>query len=270
MWKVEVPKLALKQRFLMHSLFSVTALHMASAQLENQISYVDIAIQHHNIAIREYSSNLNGINRENSAALFTCATLIVVSALNIAVTRPHKELKGPVDDILSIFMLLRGVQVVLAEMWPCVEESEIAPIFKGRDVDNTTELSDDIDSALRGLEDRSQSTADADGNSATYSLTIRGLKECFKRVSSKGSDNGMALSWPIIVGPAYIALLASRQPMALLILAHYAIILDGIKDIWWAGGWGKQLVEDIDRMVDDDWKTLIAWPMAKVGAINST
>lgn len=63
-------------------------------------------------------------------------------------------------------------------------------------------------------------------------VTIQGLKECFKRISSKDRDNGMVLNWPISVDQGYIKLLGSRQPMALVILAYYAVILEDIRDSW--------------------------------------
>jgi hypothetical protein len=270
MWKFEVPRMAFKQRFLMHSLLSIAALHMASAKIGNQTSYVDKAIRHHNIALKEYSSSLDRINQENSAALFTCAALIVVFALSLAVTQPHDEVIGSVEEISSIFMLLRGVPVILEAMWPAIEESEIAPMFSGREVNNATPLSDDINGAIRQLENRNRFMWDADCNRETYSLAIQALKECFKRASSKEGDDGMVLSWPIMVGPDYIALLASRRPLALVILAHYAVILHGMRDTWWVRAWGQQLVQDVHRMVDDEWKTLTAWPMKMVRAVKFT
>lgn len=121
-------------------------------------------------------------------------------------------------------MLLRGVPVILQKMWPEVGESEIAPMFSGREASNETLLSDDINGALQQLEDRNKFMSDVDCNKEAYSHSIKALKECFKRLSSEKGDDGMVLSWPIMVGPAYIAFLASQRPMALVILAHYAVI----------------------------------------------
>ena len=54
MWQVAMPKLAQQHRFLMHSIFSVTALHLASSHPPHQSSYIDRAIRHHNIALQQY------------------------------------------------------------------------------------------------------------------------------------------------------------------------------------------------------------------------
>jgi hypothetical protein len=263
MWQIEIPKLALKQKFLMHSLVSVTALHIASLHPENQPSYIDTAIRHHNIALREYSHKLHGgMTRENSPSMFACATLIVIFALNLAVSKPHKEATGPIEEMLGIFKLLRDVPIVLGEMWDWVRESEIAPMFAGRELDNTIILPDDVANAIKLLEEQNELSSSRSERDI-YTLAIQGVKDCFKLTSSNDRDNGMVLSWPISVSQEYIALLGSRQQMALVILAHYAVILNEIKDTWWAMGWGSKLIQEVHQVLDCEWKVLIAWPMDK-------
>ncbi len=250
----------------MHSLLSVTALHIASTNPDNQSLYIDAAIRHHNIALKEYSSNLDSITPKNSPAIFACASLIVIFVFNLAILQQHKELRRPVEEMLSIFMLLRGVPVILKEMRPWVEESKIAPMFKGRDIDPTIVLPDSITRVIQQLEERNNLLSQSACDRETYAHAIQILEETFKRIASKDSDNGMVLSWPVGLEPAYITLLGERQPMALVILAYYAVILNEIEDSWWVRGWGRHLILDISQMVDEDWRTLIAWPMEKIGA----
>ncbi|KFZ19963.1 hypothetical protein V502_03422 [Pseudogymnoascus sp. VKM F-4520 (FW-2644)] len=264
MWQIQVPRMALKKKYLMHSLFSVTALHMARSHPENQSSYIDRAIRHHNIALQEFSLNLQSITQENITSLFTCATLTVIFALSLAISRPHEEPTGPIEELLDIFMLLRGVPLFLGEMWDWVRESEIAPLFAGRESDDSIVLSDDVIDAIKLLKDRNQLMSRSDSERHTYTLAIQGLEECFKLISSKDRDNGMVLSWPISVSQEYIAFLRSRQQMALVILAHYAVILDEIRDAWWAMGWGSKLIQELHQVVEDDWKSLLVWPMDKI------
>lgn len=264
MWQIQVPKMALKQKYLMHSLFSVTALHMGHSYPENQSLYIDRAIRYHNIALQEFSVELQGITPENSASIFTCATLTVVFALSLALLRPHKEPTSLIEELSGIFLLLRGVPLVIGEMWHVLRESEIAPLFAGRELDDSIVLPDDVINAIRLLEDRNQLVSRLDSERDTYSLAIQGLKECFKRISSKDRDKGMVLSWPISVSQEYIAFLRSRQPMALVILAHYGVILDEIRDAWWAMGWGSRLIQELNQVVEGEWKSLLVWPMDKI------
>ncbi|CZR52466.1 uncharacterized protein PAC_02343 [Phialocephala subalpina] len=272
MWRIQIPKMALKQRFMMHSLFSVTALHIAcSAPLESQSSYIDRAIRHHNIALRHLSAELHNITRENGASLFICATLIVVFSLNLAFSRPHQEPTGTVEEILGIFRLLRGVRLVLAGMWEWARESEIAPMFVDRDIDHTISLPGDVTAALCLLEERNRHLSKPASDTEAYNMAIQGLKDSFKVISSSNDpgtrlnrDDGMVLGWPITCNQEYIALLGSRQPLALVILAHYAVILHEMRDSWWVREWGSQLIHDVHQIVGDYWQDLMDWPIHRV------
>ena len=52
--------------------------------------------------------------------------------------------------------------------------------------------------------------------------------------------------------------------MALVILAHYAVLLHDVRSQWWAAGRGKQLVKSIQRELSDQWKSAVQWPMDAV------
>jgi hypothetical protein len=264
MWQIQVPKLALKHKYLMHSLFSVAALHIAHCNPESQSLYIDKAIRYHNLALQVFSSELQSITRENSAPLFTCAALTVIFAFSLAMLRPHEEPARPIEELLDIFALLRGVPLSMGNMWDGVEESEIAPLFADRDKGDSIVLSDDITNAIKLLEDRNQLTAKSDAERHTYVLAIQGLKKCFMFASSKERDDGMVFHWPISVSQEYIAFLRSRQQMALVILAYFAVVLDEIRDTWWVTGWGSKLIQELYKAVDDEWKGLLVWPMDKI------
>lgn len=263
MWQVAMPKLAQQHRFLMHSIFSVTALHLASSHPPHQSSYIDRAIRHHNIALQQYRYALDNMTQRNSAALLACSTLIVIFALNLAVLRPRKEASGSIEEIIGIFSLLRGVPFLLAEMWCWIQDSEIAPLFAGREPTDEVVLPDDVARALELLEERNRVCSTDVSERDTYARAIADLERCFKLLWSKDPDHGMVLSWPIFVGREYIALLAARQQMALVILAHYAVGLDKIRDTWWAKEWGNKLIQEVYLEVKGDWKSVIKWLVDK-------
>lgn len=264
MWQIQVPKLALKHKYLMHSLLSITALHMALTNPGSQSLYIDRAIRYYNISLPEFTLKLRHITQENSTALFTCAALTTIFAFSLPMLRPHEEPTSPIDELSGIFMLLRGVPLVIGDMWPWVKDSEIGPLFAGRELDDSIVLSDDVTEALKRLEDRNQLMSRSDSEKHTYTIAIQGLKEAFMVIASKDRDNGMVFKWPMSVDQDYIPSLRSRQQMALVILAHYAVILDGIRDTWWVMGWGSKLIQELNQVVDDEWKSLMVWPVDKI------
>lgn len=265
MWQIQVPKLALKHRYLKHSLFSITALHMALSHPENQSVYIDRAIRYYNICLPEFALTLQHITQENCTSLFICAALTIVFAFNLPILRPHEEPTSPIEEMSGIFTLLRGIPFVMGGMCKWLRESEIAPLFIGRSVDKSIVLSDDIIDALKRLEVWNQLTSKLESEKDTYTRAIKGLKEGFMVIASKDGENGMVLGWPIQVGQEFIAFLRSRQPMALVLLAYFAVLLDEIRDTWWVMGWGRKLIQELNQaVVDDEWKSLMVWPMNKI------
>lgn len=154
---------------------------------------------------------------------------------------------------------------MMGGMCKWLRESEIAPLFIGRSVDKSIVLSDDIIDALKRLEVWNQLTSKSESEKDTYTRAIKGLKEGFMVIASKDGENGMVLGWPIQVGQEFVAFLRSRQPMALVLLAYFAVLLDEIRDTWWVMGWGRKLIQELNQaVVDDEWKSLMVWPMDKI------
>lgn len=269
MWRIQIPKMAMKQKFLMHSLFSVASLHIASSHPENASSYTHRAIRHNNIALREYSSKLHSITPENSPSLFACSTLLIIIALSLPASSPHQESRGAIEEIAGIFVLTRGVRLVLAEMGDWARESEITPLFVGRELDDNIILPKDVADAVELLEECNQQSADPGSDKEAYALAIQGLKACFMHLRSKERDNGIVLSWPVNVSQDYTKLLSLRRPMALVILAYFAVILEEVRESWWATGWGTELIHEVSQVLCVEWKGLIAWPLDKISAGNS-
>ncbi|PVH67424.1 hypothetical protein DL98DRAFT_643369 [Cadophora sp. DSE1049] len=134
-------------------------------------------------------------------------------------------------------------------MWDWVRESEIAPLFVGRELDDNIILPKDVADAVELLEEYNQQSADTGSDKEAYTLAIQGLKASFMHLQSKERDNGIVLSWPIDVSQEYTRLLSLRRPMALVILAYFAVTLEEVRESWWAGGWGIQLIQEVSQVL---------------------
>lgn len=264
MWQIQIPKMAMKQKFLMHILFSVTSLHIASSRPEDASSYTDRAIRHNNIALREYRSKLHSITPENSPSIFACSTLLIIAALRLSASGPRQQPVGAIEEIAGIFVLTQGVRLVLSEMRKWIGQSEIAPLFNGRELDDNITLPKNVADALGLLENCNQQSVDPGSDKATYALAIQGLKACFTHLLSKERDNGIVLSWAVDVNQDYIRLLGLRRPMALVILAYFAVTLEEVRETWWADGWGSRLIQEVSQALGVEWNDLMAWPLDKI------
>ncbi|CAG8907506.1 unnamed protein product [Penicillium salamii] len=67
----------------------------------------------------------------------------------------------------------------------------------------------------------------------------------------------------------FLDLLDARQPFALVVLAHYAVVLHHLRDSWWMGDWGMRILSRIGDSVPPEWKALIGWPVDATGCFIS-
>jgi len=93
------------------------------------------------------------------------------------------------------------------------------------------------------------------------------------------ADNGIepqaaTLSWPIVIPDAYIEMVRQRNPQALVLLAHYCLLLKRVDDRWWIEGKAEELLGKIARVLvaseeGAEWERWIEWPVREVGVVRS-
>jgi hypothetical protein len=145
-----------------------------------------------------------------------------------------------------------------------MEAGELSSLFKSQDPDHRTQMPPEVMASFRSLQQLNKSSYVEPCNRQTYESAIERLQECYISVFLNQVDKIFALSWPILVEPSYMLLLRAREPMALAILAHYAVVLDVVKERWWSMGWGEQLLFDISQSVSADWQPVLSWPLKAV------
>lgn len=55
--------------------------------------------------------------------------------------------------------------------------------------------------------------------------------------------------------------------MALVIVAHYCILLNRLKEHWWIEGWSTKVMGAIWRELDENWRPSIQWAMDEIGGL---
>lgn len=81
-----------------------------------------------------------------------------------------------------------------------------------------------------------------------------------QRTASRTASIGLVNAWPILVSAGFTDLLLKRVPEALVILAHYAVLLHTHRGVWVVADSGRLLVEFITEYLGMYWKHWLAWP----------
>lgn len=74
--------------------------------------------------------------------------------------------------------------------------------------------------------------------------------------------------WPVTIPVGYIELLAQRRPEALVVLAHWAVLLIHHRELWFVGNSGVFIIESVSKHLGRYWEPWLEWPRSQLLALN--
>ncbi|KKA24020.1 C6 transcription factor [Rasamsonia emersonii CBS 393.64] len=263
-----VPKIALTHPFLMHGLLALSALHLIHLNKgsERCKDYVELATSHQTLALALFRKELNNINPSNCQALFAFSSIATVLAFGFAQSTGVQSLP-PIDEMLQIFNLCRGIHGILETAREWIKNSWVSDLLAfGRSAEPGSippDVRDKIAAVSKLNADLGRTGFSVD-EQAVCEDAISELTVSFEKIYS-GIDAVTVFRWPIFLKPLYISLLRDRRPMAIVILAHYCILLHMLDNRWWLKGWTRQLLHSIYSLLDSSWREAIQWPIEAIG-----
>ena len=266
MWQVAVPKEAFKQPFLLHSLLALSALHKISRkEAADQSAYLDAAIKHHNLSLSKSNSALVNFNKENLNAMFVFSATIVILALALPIYSTKQGLSDPPAELAQIIILLRGSVTIIMSDPNSVKSSDLAPLLRSGSFASTADLPEDTKYQFDLVKLKIMSGGYEEGVQSVYVRAVESLVQCFRNSIPVAEDTSVVLCWLALIPQDLTTLIVKKEPMAYVLLAHYAVLLHALRNIWWCKSWGVELFRFIRSKLDEDWQELIMWPQHKIG-----
>ena len=264
LWRNEVTKEALPYDFLLHAIVSLSAAHMAQLNPERRSHHAQVGLHHQEVAFRRSIPVLRQITLENCRALFAFASIMAVATFTLAGSLAP-EIISPIDNILTLFSLIRGVNTVLHSSFAWIRNGSLKPLLQEDRIywrQWIGSLSGSLHLPFQQLRQLIEDEAGQHGK--IFMDTADKLETLFCAYNMIANDRTMVFIWYAIVHDNYVEQVRRRHPVALVILAHYAVLLHGVKGQWWAADRGKRLVESIYSEVDEPYWQALSWPLEAV------
>jgi hypothetical protein len=266
-WQCVVPKQALRHLYLMHCVLGLSALHLIHTSPQDSEVYRRAAIRHQDIAVATFRPLLVNITAENCDALWASSALTVMfgaAQYQVLPETPGVAKLSPLDGILEVCELVRGVYVVSQAAGEWITDGPLKPVlgdpWEGR---GAPELASDIVDALQAVE-ACIIASSTESTSLVYLSSLQVLQQTFAVMVSTDQPT-LVLVWLVLFERQFVVMLRERDPIALVMLAHYGVVLHGARHYWWGGSWGFSIVENVYQVLNSEWRPLIAWPAQKVG-----
>lgn len=267
LWRITVPQEGFHHDFLMRGILAIAAHHLSHLRPDRAADYQNIAHSHQDVALSTFQTAITNMNETNCHAFFALSSLIVVYAFasprkpgTLALTDDSQDSPGKA----SWLPMIRGVNSILQQVWPWVESGPLRGLLQPG-VINTLDIRLPKPAAhqLKELAGLCETAEGGEEAVAAYRDAVRALQKCYAKIFTRASvecEVGTAFTWPVEVPDKFIQLLNARAPEALVILAHYCVVLHHLDDYWWMTGWAAHVMGNIYSELNESWREWIQWP----------
>jgi hypothetical protein len=273
-WQQVIPQIAFNHHFLLHGILAFSALHLARSQPERKTLLYTEASVHHNIGLRMFRTAMSNITPQNCDACFAFSSIIAAYAW--ASSNQTGDLFFSDTSVsenksnVEWASLLRGVHTLLKVAGEWMASSSMNLMLQPRHIDPELARAADPEGsakliALSELWDSSSGKFNAD-DVEVLNETLNLLHEACGLVASSDFDHQIDMilvvyGWPIQVPEAFFAMVKEQKPEALVVLAHYSLLLNKVDKFWYMQGMSRRLLQTIHSKLGKDWESWITWPL---------
>ncbi|EPS30942.1 hypothetical protein PDE_05896 [Penicillium oxalicum 114-2] len=262
-WRNAVTEEALSHPFLMHSILALSALHLSRTGPEapRRAAYLNRAVTHQNQALALFRELLSDIRESNAKAMFAFAGVVVVYTFGFPQSPDAQDPCTCIEDLYQILVLVRGVQQVIRSPAEYLSHTNFAPIIQIEELN--TELPDDASATINDLHEANEvcGARDQAHETEVYTVVIDNVAEMLRWVYGGMTSNVMVGRWAVKLPSRFLELMREREPMALVLLAHFGVLLQYSKHRWCFEDWCGRLAKAVWALLDEGWRPLVHWAM---------
>ena len=266
MWMTTAPNLAFEFPFLLNTILSIAALHLAKIQPERQ-DMANIHRNYFNAAISQHRRAVRDMSTQNVEAVCISTVLIALPAFTLL---QNTEV-GTYSPPLQLFYLLAGNIPLFRKALPlCGKNSKIRHIITAKP-NMATFIEEARKEVYRQPFDhfigwRAPGEEIDQESQAAYNFTLSFIG-CILANIEKGEDSfvirRIIYSFPTLAPPMFVTRLKERNHRALTILAYYFSLAKAVDNVWWMRGIAEREVLGIQSLLPEHWQWAMTWPLQK-------
>lgn len=214
---------------------------------------------HMDVAISELRRQIERPDPAVATAVFALSGVLVIHSLGMAQIHPPSD---PIGDLCHWFRLVKGTQACVADNWIRLLSSELAPIITS--IDRKKDPGHGVAEVLQVKDLIRQEVPEENPLQEVYLQAVDELHVVFINVhhyirQQEVSAVNHTLSWIATVRPAFLELLYNRDQLALVVLAHFAVLFRLQENSWWMRGWARRTLDAVQTRLEPRYREWTAW-----------
>ena len=268
----------------MHSILAVSALHLAYQNPEQAANYHALASAHNTRALSLAQAEMLNPTAENADALFAFALTTVYYAFAASApdspptsaNDPGSDNHRPLGGAIQCINLLRGIRSVLPSVKEFVENGPlasllnmhpVAPLPRQFSAPDTEEYWSRLlvfasTTAKPGSDDLEDLEIFA---AAASSLRASSLK--LESLAEGDLNTPPMWYWAVRLSSTFVERLGELDPVPLVLVAHWCVLLPQIRHYWWIQGWVDRTMREIHAVLPEEFHGWLDWPEDRIRGI---
>ncbi|KAE8151613.1 hypothetical protein BDV25DRAFT_128597 [Aspergillus avenaceus] len=260
-WQVVIPQTAMHHPSLMHGILALSALHLASnSKGTTKKRYLETAVSHQSRALTGLTKTGNKSNDSTSnVPLLSLSALMTIFSFGLPITVDSSNERSSLDEILRVFKSFKASSSDTDTATAQANDREMQAIIGSGNT--PPQMPDTHRLAIMSLSRLNARLARQDPRHEkdVFDVVIENLGNSFNDLARGGEFLRSAFQWVVQMPPRFEKLLEERQKFALVILAHFTVIIHYLRKYWWMSEWGSQLIHEISQLLGPEWLPSINW-----------
>ena len=275
--------MARQHPFLMHALLALSALHLAHDVPSKRQQYLLVSRSHQDIAMPLFRHAIEKITSSSCHAIMAFAHFLVIYSLgaddgdeSLLLADPSSP--HPQSMCYWLYFIRNGCMVV-CDYWDLVEKGPLGPLIEAWDAaipsaDESNIVETTVTNRLLSLVPSTKSGGDNEPWSSDISKVY--FDAAVQLGQAFGATQALSLNdfttwdavrfWPMEISGEYLELLSCGHPAALILLAHYCLLLQRLEPHWYFGERVTRLLASIMQKLGPRWHDSVQASIDDVGS----
>ncbi|KAI1213198.1 uncharacterized protein F4807DRAFT_313607 [Annulohypoxylon truncatum] len=270
-WRVNVPRIGFSYQYVLNSVLSLAALHLAKCKPQRKDVLIERAMIHQNASSSLALPVLNDLNAENSVPILFFS--MITTFIAFASPKESSDLlvtsNGAMPQWLHLFRGMRRVVELNGEAMSSmfslgfifdsgkqmkkIWTNMIPPEHEGlKELETTVRFyvkdGQKLDDLIHAIDELKRAFAFCHSGNIMDDQRVRGV-----------------FMWLFGIRDGFTQLTKGHDNEALSVLAFFCVLLKRLDYIWWIEGWGSHLIGRIYSVLDEGYRLWIQWPIEEIG-----
>lgn len=269
-WRIDIPILAQQFPFLMRGILAVTSLHLSKSTIDPALryQYVHLAAYHQDLALPEYRAALVDVTEKNVTAILAFSILTVIYSFATAKEAGTLFSSGCPEWLL----LSRGVGQIPPHWENWIERGVLGrQTMHRRKIQSIDAKLYPEDYRLLALHGMLSTLRPEEQNEAEHYIeALYWLRQAFAHAhfpDSRISPMCAVMYWVEHVSQAFLDLLMLQKSRAIILLAHFCVLMKRASHIWYAAGAAEDILSELQQILNPKFLPWIQWPLQTFGMV---